>query len=288
MCSVVLQTHGRGVQLIRVRKWIAKNIKPRHHIGIARTTKQATMAADLITLPKDVDVNKITLAAPKNLDNGGKMVYLYHKTKPFIIQTPVMYAPYGVSKWANDKGGPDKYNLDLSFGSDNKDKPVSKDVADFMELIKRFDDVMIDFGVNNSQAWFKKNLKTRDVVEALYTPLVKYAKDKETGEVTDKYPPTMRFQLPLNRDGKIACEVYNKNCEKVPFDGIDTKRALVSAIVQCNGIWVAGGKFGCTFKIMQMKVVPNANVKVVPNANGLRALPVGVCLFVEDPDDVDA
>lgn len=223
-----------------------------------------------ITLPKDVDVTKVTFAAPKSLDNGGKMVYMYHKQKPFIMQTPVMDAPYGVTKWTNDKGG-DKYNIDLSFG---KPDTRSKDLTDFELLMKSFDDAMIDAGISNSQAFFKKNLKTREVVEALYSPLVKHSKDKETGEITDKYPPTIRFQMPM-KDGKLTCEVYNKECEKVEFDSIDMKRAKVSAIVQCNGLWVAGGKFGCTFKVLQMKVVPTAS-----SIKGYA--------FVDDADDTDA
>lgn len=205
-------------------------------------------SADLITLPKDVDVSKITYAAPKTLDNGGKMIYMNYKGKPFIMQIPILDAPYGVTRWASDRGF-DKINLDLSFGNN----------TEFKSIIDSIDNKLIDDGLANAQTWFKKKLATREVVEALYSPLVKHSKDKDTGEISNKYPPTMRFQIP-QKAGKVACEVYDGKCEKIDLDKIDTKRAKVTAIVQCSGIWIAGGKYGCTFKVLQMKIVPSSNI----------------------------
>jgi hypothetical protein len=45
---------------------------------------------------------------------------------------------------------------------------------------------------------------------------------------------------------------------------IDTnafKGAKVTAIIQCLGIWVAGGKFGCSWKVLQMRVSPPQTIK---------------------------
>lgn len=225
------------------------------------------MSSDLITLAKNVDTSKITYATPKALDSGARMIYMYHNSKPFIIQTPELIAPYGISRWQNERG-PDKLNLDLSFGNgDNKDS------TEFFELVKSIDDKLITDGLENAQNWFKKKLATREIVEALYSPLIKYAKDKETGENTDKYPPTMRFQLPVNKDGVVTCEVYDQHCRKVSIDDVDFKRAKVTGIAQCSGIWCAGGKYGCTFKLLQIKVKPNTRMFTK-------------YAFVEDDDDV--
>jgi hypothetical protein len=211
------------------------------------------MSSADISLPKDVDVSKITYAAPKMLDNGGKMIYMYHKGKPFIMQIPILESPYGVTKWSNDKGY-DKINVDLSFGKDDN----NADVVEFRKIIEAIDNKLIDDGLTNAQTWFKKKLATREVVEALYSPLVKHSKDKDSGEITNKYPPTVRFQIP-QKVGKIACEIYDASCKKVELESIETKRAKVTAIVQCNGVWIAGGKFGCTFKVLQMKVLPSTS-----------------------------
>ena len=220
------------------------------------------MASELITLIKNADVSKITYATPKSLDSGARMIYMYHAGKPFIIQTPELEAPYGISRWANERG-PDKLNLDLSFGSN----------TEFLDFVKTLDEKLINDGLSNGQTWFKKKLATRQIVEALYSPLVKYSKDKETGEITNKYPPTMRFQLPTNRDGVVTCEVYNKDCQRISMDDVDFKRAKVTGIAQCSGLWCAGGKYGCTFKLLQIKVEPNAKMFTK-------------YAFIDDEDDV--
>jgi hypothetical protein len=230
----------------------------------------SSQSEGMISLPGNVDVSKITYGTPKALDNGGKMIYLYHDKKPLVIQIPSMMAPYGVSKWENDKGGPDKYNLDVAF-TRMEENPVIKE---FFDLMQNLDKKLVDDGLANSANWFKKKMSSRDVVEAIYTPLVKHARDKETGEITDKYPPTVRFQLPF-RDGKFQCEVYNNKREQININDVDMKRANVTAIVQCTGIWVAGGKYGCTFKALQMKV-DSSRSKIEGYA------------FIDDEDDTAA
>ena len=225
------------------------------------------MAAQMISLPSDVDVSKITFASPKNLDTGGKMIPVYHDGKPFIVQTPAMVSPYGMSKWPGDRGV-DKYNLDLTLN------PNDPQVAQFFELLKSIDEKLIEEGVANSLNWFKKK-QGKEIIEALYSPLVRYSKDKETGEISNKYHPIFRLNVPY-RDGKFACEAYNNKREQIDLAAtIDKfKQANVQAIVQCSGIWIAGGKFGCNFKILQMKI------------NSTKSS-IKEYAFIDDEDDVE-
>jgi hypothetical protein len=112
--------------------------------------------------------------------------------------------------------------------------------------------------------WLKKKYNSVDVVEALYTPMVKYAKDKTTGEITDKYPPTFKLKIPFVNSA-FQCEVYDNKRKTVDLKQlIDTgafKGAKVTAIIQCLGIWVAGGKYGCSWKVLQMRVSPPQTIK---------------------------
>lgn len=231
--------------------------------------------ASAICLPSDISVADITYSAPKNLDNGGRIISVYHKGKPLVIQTPPVPVPFGLNKYPSDKDGgndkgPVKYSLELSFG---KDDYMTKhpEVKAFFELAKALDNKFVEDAMNNSPTWFKKKYNSRDIVEALYTHLVKYSKDKETGEVTDKYPPTFRVQVPY-KNGKFACEAYNKSRDLVPVETSVPKGTIVTSIVQCNGIWFAAGKFGVTFKVLQMKVDPPASI-------------AGYA-FIEDDDEV--
>lgn len=211
--------------------------------------------ANNITLVKDFDINKLSYNDVRNLDTGGKVVYVSYAKAPLVLQTPMMYAPFGLQKWTND--GKDKYTLNLSFrGMEN-----SKSMATFYHMLKNFDQKFVTDGFANQGTWFKgKKLNSTEVVEALYTPLITPAKDKNTGEVTDKYPSTFKVTVPM-KDGKFACEVYDENQNSVDLLTMNTKGARVSALIQFAGLWFAGGKFGSSWRVVQLLVKPNQNIR---------------------------
>ena len=213
-----------------------------------------------IILPSSFDVSSVSYSAPRTLDNGGRAIYMSLNRSPIVIQTPEMVAPYGVSNWNDDGKGPDKYSLDLSF----KGKEGRENLNTFFEKMVALDKKLVQDGVDNSMTWLKKKYNSVDVVEALYTPMVKYAKDKTTGEITDKYPPTFKLKIPFVNSA-FQCEVYDTKRKSVNLkELIDTgafKGAKVTAIIQCLGIWVAGGKYGCSWKVLQMRVSPPQTIK---------------------------
>lgn len=213
-----------------------------------------------IILPSNFDVSSVSYSAPRTLDNGGRAIYMSLNRSPIVLQTPEMIAPYGVSNWNDDGKGPDKYSLDLSF----KGKEGRPNLNTFFEKMVALDKKLVQDGVDNSMTWLKKKYNSVDVVEALYTPMVKYAKDKTTGEITDKYPPTFKLKIPFVNSA-FQCEVYDNKRKSVDLKQlIDTgafKGAKVTAIIQCLGIWVAGGKYGCSWKVLQMRVCPPQTIK---------------------------
>jgi hypothetical protein len=204
---------------------------------------------DSIVLPSDFDVSLITYSEPRVLDNGGKVVYVSFNKKKLIMQTPEMMAPFGLSKWNNEGKANDKYSLDLSFKGRDSREVLNK----FYDGLKSFDKKLVEDGLNHCQAWLKKQYKSLDVVEALYTPIVKHAKD-------DKYPPTFKLSLPHN-GSQFTCDVYDGNRNLVDIANMETKGARVSAIIQCVGIWIAGSKYGCSWKVLQMKITPPSSIK---------------------------
>lgn len=204
---------------------------------------------DSIVLPSDFDVSQITYSEPRVLDNGGKVVYVSFNKKKLIMQTPEMMAPFGLSKWNNEGKANDKYSLDLSFKGRDTREVLNK----FYDGLKSFDKKLVEDGLNHCQTWLKKQYKSLDVVEALYTPIVKHAKD-------DKYPPTFKLSLPHN-GSQFTCDVYDGNRNLVDIANLETKGARVSAIIQCVGIWIAGSKYGCSWKVLQMKITPPSSIK---------------------------
>ena len=211
-------------------------------------TIDAIMNTNVI-LPSKFDVSKVKFGSPKNLDNGGKMISVNYDGKQFIVQTPKMRCPYGLNKWDNEKGGPPKLSIDMSFGKYEEDAKLGS----FHEMMAELNRLFIKEALDNSTAWFKKKYSSADVIEALYTSLIKVSKDKTTGEPTNVYPPT--FKMSVGNNGN--CEVYDGNRNRIEMDSVDLKGADLQAIIQCNGVWIAGGKFGCTWRLVQLQVFPN-------------------------------
>lgn len=213
-----------------------------------------------IILPAAFDVSKMTVGNVKSLDNGGKIVYISHNEKPLIVQTPEMTVPFGMSRWNADGtgagGGVDKYTIELSF----KDRETRPSLSKFFDMMGTVDKFMLNSAIENSQAWFKKKYSTTEIVDALYTPCVKFPKDKATGEITDKYPPTFRLSLPF-RNGAFAVETFDNDKNKINLLDVETKGSKITAIIQLSGVWLAGGKFGCSWKVLQMRVVPPSTIK---------------------------
>lgn len=208
-----------------------------------------------IILARKIDTSAITYGSPKALDSGGRVVYVGYNGGPLIIQTPIMHSPFGINKWSANKGGNDKYSLELSFRG-MKDKPS---LMAFYDKLHNLDQKIVQDALENCTSWLRKKYTTTEVFHALYAKLIRYPKDKETGEITDKYPPTFRVSLPQN-ENEITCEVYNAQNQLVDINEIETKGARISAIIKCSGIWIAGVKFGCSWKVVQLKVYPPSKI----------------------------
>lgn len=225
------------------------------------------MSATEIILPKHFDINKIKLSEPKQLSTGGKSIYInYGNGGRLLMQTPVMSAPFGVSKWPGENGGADKYNMDLSF--DGVDDNAS--MRTFLDVTNAIDTQMIKLGMDNSQLWFKKRFPTIHVLEELFTRTIRHSKDAKTGELTNRYPPRIKIALPV-KENRFSFDVYKEGQQKVDFmEMLDrTKGARVQAIVHLSSIWIVGTKFGLTWRVHQLKI------KERPQLDGYAFLTTG-------------
>ena len=198
---------------------------------------------------RDFDVSKVKYGEPKVLESTMKAIPISVNDNPIFLQIPQCVAPYGMNCYNNDSG--DSYDINVSF----KDMDSRETLKIFYNKISEFDKRNVDQAIKNSQTYLKKPSNTsRDVVEALYTTMIKYPKDKDTGEITDKYPPTFKLKIPT-KQGQFNCDFYDENKEKITnILDVNTKGAKVVAIIQCTGLWVINGKFGCTWKVVQMQV----------------------------------
>ena len=219
--------------------------------------------------PSKIDFSKITISAPKTMDNGGKMLYVNYGggINSLYVTTPEVEVPFDPSYFAdNENSG--KYSVKFSM----KDLDGNKGMKDFHTWATAMDDLLLQKASENSQSWFRKAKLSDETLKELYTPMVKVSTDPETGEPNGKYPDSFAFKI-NKRDGKFKdFSIYDVNKTVFDVDG-DTDNptditnccemgALIKVVLKCNGIWVANGKFGCTWKAEQIRVkVPEGGLR---------------------------
>ena len=227
-----------------------KRIKEKKHNN---TTK--AMASFKPLKPQDINVKKIEFAPIKKLDNGANIMYINYDGSSIYTTTPEFKITFDGKYWPDsDTSG--KWPIKVNLIKDDK----------FTKFISELDTHLKDEAMKHSQQWFKKKNMSMETIETLYVPQVKEDLDPETGEPTGKYPPGFQFKI-VKRDGKVGCKIYGKDKKEynvnnteaedyVDVDGLLKKGASVKLLLKCNGIWIANGKFGCTWRAEQMKVTP--------------------------------
>ena len=227
----------------------------------------AAMNAQIINSASDKLVAQLELGTPKVNSAGGKTIAVNNAAthKSVRIKLPIMKC-WGIDNKEYD--GKSKYSMSVAFPMD---KYVTPETTASLENFKQFDDYIKNQAIANSKDWFNKAKMSMEVVEAIYTPTLKYSKT-EDGEYNMTKPPNFNVKVPF-WDGRCDTEIYAFDgkllfpnaattvCEVVP------KGAMVASLIECGGIWFAGGKFGVTWKVKQVCIQLN------------DYLPRGVCLI---------
>jgi hypothetical protein len=204
---------------------------------------------------EDFNPKNVTFRPPRVLDHGGKIIGVSYKGQPLRLQTPEMSLPYGVSVF-EDPNGNNKYSVDFSFRGEDDSERLSR----FHDQMREFQAVLIQAGIDNSMAWFKKKMSA-EVITEFFTPILKQSRDKETGEPDGKYPDTVKVKLDV-RNGEFRCKAFAPDHTEIdePLDSLLVKGTRTTSIILPSFLWFAGGKFGVTIKAEQMRVkVPPRN-----------------------------
>lgn len=209
----------------------------------------------------------IKYSKPKVNAVGGKSVGILNSetNSATYISTPLMLT-WGINTYTDDKTGRSTYDMSLQFPTSEY---ANEDTKSFLENMKEFEQRIKSDAISNSKEWFGKSKMSGDVIDALWTPMLKYPKDKETGESDMTRPPTLRVKMPV-WDGEWKCELYDTDRTQIfpdtdvstrtPLD-IISKGANIATVIQCGGIWFANGKFGVTWKLFQGVVKPKATLR---------------------------
>ena len=213
-------------------------------------------------LPKNVEISKLKYSEVKTLSSGSKSVYVNYATGKLRIQTPVLFMPYGIGEGYEDKSikNPEikknidkKYDLTVSFkGHDENPK-----ILTFLEKMREIEQEIIDKAFDYRLEWFKDDYDgNKAFVARMFSQMIKIDKDPKTGKPVGKYPPTLKVKVPYDGlNDKFKFDSYDMENNEIEFTNIISKLkgGRTQLIIELTGIWMAGGKYGCTWKIISGK-----------------------------------
>jgi hypothetical protein len=213
------------------------------------------------------NLEDIDISAPKLNKSGGKSANVIYKPtkKGLYVNLQVPMLTWGATPFKDQQTGKETFDMAIQFPRKDYSTPET-DIL--LSKFQALENKIKTEAVKNSMAWFNKKTMTAEVVEALWTPMLKYSKDPQTGEADLTKAPTLKVKLPC-WDGKFNCEIYgpddkmlypDEHSDVTPIELIP-KGVNVESILQCGGLWFANGKFGCTWRLFQAKVQPKPSMK---------------------------
>ena len=216
--------------------------------------------ADEILNGSTFNVNEINYSPVRISPQGGKNIKLLNSSRRWLMITTPLMDTYGASDYT-DPGtgvGNGRFSMSLFF------KGASDETQRFLEKIEQLETKIKADALKNSKAWFGKVYSSPEVLEALWSPILKYSKDPATGEPNKSKAPYMNVKLQKYSD-KWNCEVYNEkgnilypseeNDQASPLDSLPAStEKRVRCVIQCGGLWITNGKFTVTWELKQISV----------------------------------
>ena len=210
----------------------------------------------------DIKYSKLKVDA-----RGGKSVGILNSgsNSATYISTPLMLT-WGINEHIDEKSGRVTYDMALQFPSEEYAKP---ETTNFLNNMIEFENRIKADAIANSKDWFGKAKMSEDTVDALWTPMLKYPKNKDTGEHDYNRSPTLMVKVPF-WEGEWKTELYDVNQKAIfpdPDGGLQTPKDMivkgshVALVVLCGGLWFVNGKFGVTWKLFQGIVKPKATMR---------------------------
>jgi hypothetical protein len=205
---------------------------------------------------------------PKVNSLGGRSVGIVNaKTSTVLNLSSPLMLTWGVNDFTDDKTGKVSYDLALQFPNEGFETPATKK---FIANMAAFEKKIKEDAIANSKEWFSKPKMTADAVDALWTPVLKYPKNKDTLEADTTRAPTLKVKLPFWDNTWKELELYDTDMSPIFPDPMNpalspkdliAKGSHIAVSIQCGGIWFANGKFGVTWKLFQAIVKPKMSLK---------------------------
>ena len=218
--------------------------------------------ADTIIDGTQFNVNNIMYTSPKANPQGGKSVNVLNKqTKTSLrLSTPLMLT-WGASDYVDEKTGQGngKFEMSLQFPSEEY---KTEDTDVFFSNMLAFQNKVKADALEKSKEWFGKVHKSADIIDELFSPMLKYPNQKGTREPDYTKQPALKIKI-RRWEGVWKCEIYDEDNEPLfpsssnsnssPLDYLK-KGTNVALIIQFAGIWFVNGKFSISWNLVQAVV----------------------------------
>lgn len=232
---------------------------------------QSTMSTSSQNILSPAGFNPATCvkyAKPKVNTSGGKSIGILNANSGTVLQisSPMMLT-WGVNQFVDEKTGKISYDMSLQFPDEDR---YDDGIRKFFNNIRDFEQKIKDDAIANSKEWFGKPKMSAETTDALFTPMLKYPKDKVTLETDYGRAPTFKIKLPCWEGVWKNIDLYDMDRRLVfpvptnpslsPADFIQ-KGSQIAVGIQCGGIWFAGGKFGVTWNLIQGIIKPKLSYR---------------------------
>jgi len=223
------------------------------------------MSAPAVVNVCKINASDIQFSEPKRNKQGGVSVAFKYKSQNVQFRFPQFGFPGGcLVKENENKDGSITTSYTMSASLQGCDPYAqtpaagTDDVSKAYNFLREFQEAVIQSAVTNSAAWFGKK-RGEESIRDSFNKFLSVSVDKTNdGWVPNgKYPPSLRFKLPVY-DGKVSMDVIdaNENDVVVQPSGLQDAfpKGCTAKIVASGSIYVIGQGFGLTWKPSYMQV----------------------------------
>lgn len=233
------------------------------------------MSASRVLSVSDWNPSAVRYMQPRVNDRGGKGITIISNQtgRSLHLSTPLLMT-WGVSDYTDEKTGESDGKFTMSLNFPNADYS-NKQSEDFLEKLLEFEERIIDDAVKHTDAWFGKE-RSREVIKDSFYPFVKYPRDKLTKKLDKSKSPNIRVKVPNYGGEWKNIEIYDTKqqllfpCDNDNITPIELipKKSQVACVIQCGGVWTAGGNsWGVIWKLNQCVVKPPVDVSIFGKCN---------------------
>lgn len=242
----------------------------------------------------NLDLNKVSFSDVKTDNHGRKMVYVNYNGGKIMVQTPKMYVPNGIKRWRKKDAvdnKDDSFEMELSFGGEDKEDKNSLEIKEFHNKLKEFDSLVKDNIMARSKEWLGKPKVSMETIEdAYYAPSVKIPVDKD-GNILE-YPSRVRAKLDRERDGDDFTGRFLSNKRfKTPvlmFD--EEKKQLDLDENNFESVVPKGSQVVCVLELVYLSITTKVSAKwklVQGKVSRNQQSITGYALIEDDEVEVD-